>query len=532
MTEKIVTEAVPLRQRLYVSGLVHDVKPEDIEQRFRPFEYCRGFAHATLDTTDKNWQRCVTMLNGAKWKGAKLRIDKAKDDHVKRQEHKQLRQLKRKAMVRHAADMSLVTDRNVEARPGWKRVMRVRKPDGTMLVYDPGMYKNNLEKLFGSERPLPVQQLTWFYPKQESLVNENRFSQIVAIKEIETDNEQMDIQKQFIEPLDTPLDLSNEFNEESNENSMMNLIMMLKWMLQINQLDTSSDQELDLVSIEADHHVEDEQPAHLHHITEEKNRSLNILNAMFGGSNSTISNTTAPTPSQDINTNQINNNSINNNDYQYNRFMWRDMTQFDPDNPDSLDLLIHPDVPIIAHPLMKEQEEVKVSSIQESAMPEVGDDKHFTVKGDLKSMFKSAATLSSALINTQEGNKQPFMLFGQQANELEEEEEEEGDNGFNFDFSAMIPTTHVSTKSIDRQTTDTSLPATFFFAHFDQPSLLRRSVYREQNIFVRTGTIENVTKNWENMRQNLTRDFKQRHKHAVRLHKRQQRGSRRVDTRD
>jgi hypothetical protein len=41
---------------------------------------------------------------------------------------------------------------------------------------------------------------------------------------------------------------------------------------------------------------------------------------------------------------------------------------------------------------------------------------------------------------------------------------------------------------------------------------------------------EEVTKHWEVMRQGLTQDFKQRHKYAIRMRKRQQ-GARRSETR-
>jgi hypothetical protein len=88
-----------------------------------------------------------------------------------KQERKLRKKRKREATVRLASDMTPVTDRNMDGRRGWKRsrygravlVMRLRKPDGTRMVYDPTMYKNNLEKLFGSVKPLPVNKLTWYY---------------------------------------------------------------------------------------------------------------------------------------------------------------------------------------------------------------------------------------------------------------------------------------------------------------------------------------------------------------------------------
>lgn len=146
--------------------------------------------------------------------------------------------------------MSLVTDRDVEARPGWKRgrygrairVMRLRRPDGSMMVYDPGMYKNNLEKLFGSERPLPVDQLTWFYPEQQQQAEK-------ILKHIDILNMEQPIEQETVERneftsrehLSQTSDISsNEFSESENEamndveTSTENLSELISVRLQMN----------------------------------------------------------------------------------------------------------------------------------------------------------------------------------------------------------------------------------------------------------------------------------------------------------
>lgn len=68
-----------------------------------------------------------------------------------------------------AADQSLVTDKAAANRKGWRQarygravaIMRVRKPDGQVIVVDPVHYKAGLERLFGTVKPKPLNQLDW-----------------------------------------------------------------------------------------------------------------------------------------------------------------------------------------------------------------------------------------------------------------------------------------------------------------------------------------------------------------------------------
>ncbi|RKP25143.1 hypothetical protein SYNPS1DRAFT_29112 [Syncephalis pseudoplumigaleata] len=593
------TEAKPLRQRVYLSGLVENVKREDIEQRFRPFgtisdlcisydstgKWCRGFAHATLDTTDKHWQRCVTMLNGAKWKGQKLRVEKAKDDHTKRmaeqqcspvprrqmeleaaeaEKRKQQRSLRRKAPVKHAADMSLVTDRNVDGRPGWKRgrygrairMMRLRQPNGGMLVYDPAMYKNNLEKLFGSERPLPVERLTWFYPEEAQREREaDRHVNTAETEQAHTVHEAAVLDESSVSDA-APMDDVDMAEEEASGSESEHEPM--------GDVEESTSSEVPAAPSDAQAAADELDTS------EEKARSLHILNMMFGGA------TAQPAASTDATSESAHQHPVEATrqvswhtcsvtarpwlmcrwpfvvcSAQFNRFLWRDMTQFDPDNPDSLDLLLHPDVPVVssmdAEDVHDEDNHPDGAVLASTAMPDVGHDKHYTVQGDLKSMFQLYAQDKAAASNGNHSSDlicldpagltggrvdaaQPFKLFGDQSAETDTA------STFSFDFSGVIHTPAASAPqqpaSSAASTSTATLPATFFFAHFDQPLLLRRSVYREQSVFMRTGSLEDVTKHWETMRQGLTHDFKQRHKHALRMRKRQQRGMRRTDTRN
>lgn len=65
----------------------------DMEGRFKSFGQikdvyvakdvdgtCRGFGYVTLDTTRKEWQKCMALFNGAKWKGNAMKIEEANKD--------------------------------------------------------------------------------------------------------------------------------------------------------------------------------------------------------------------------------------------------------------------------------------------------------------------------------------------------------------------------------------------------------------------------------------------------------------------
>jgi hypothetical protein len=146
---------------------------------------CRGFAYLNLETSDMQLTRCMNILNGCAWKGGKLHISFAKANKfrtledgrivfIKNEEDgtrikkKKIPKKKRK-LVRHSCDFSLVTDKNVDKRKGWRRgrygraiaCLRIRRPNRQMLIIDPSHYKNNLEKLFGSVKPKPLSHLTW-----------------------------------------------------------------------------------------------------------------------------------------------------------------------------------------------------------------------------------------------------------------------------------------------------------------------------------------------------------------------------------
>ncbi|TEB22073.1 hypothetical protein FA13DRAFT_1523424 [Coprinellus micaceus] len=106
----------------------------------------RSFAYVTLNTNVGKLSRCMNVLSGSTWKGAKIRIAEAKPDYQERLraeretaastvDAKPKRKRQRLDGV-HAKDMSLVTPSSAAQKSGWKvtemgrvlRTIRVR-PD-------------------------------------------------------------------------------------------------------------------------------------------------------------------------------------------------------------------------------------------------------------------------------------------------------------------------------------------------------------------------------------------------------------------
>ncbi|KAG1798467.1 uncharacterized protein HD556DRAFT_1305934 [Suillus plorans] len=143
-----------ITKRLHISGLTTPaITPADLAKRLGAFGKVisldgfgkldalgqpRPFGYATIEGRKTDLARCVNVLSGTVWKGAKLRIGDAKPDFRER-----LASLsapppkKRRANSKvgtYAPDMSLVTPETARTRGGWKvtemgrvvRTMRMR----------------------------------------------------------------------------------------------------------------------------------------------------------------------------------------------------------------------------------------------------------------------------------------------------------------------------------------------------------------------------------------------------------------------
>ncbi|PVU93617.1 hypothetical protein BB559_003229 [Furculomyces boomerangus] len=185
--------------RVYVGGLPDNTTSKELEAKFKPFGEIdnvnmpknhpgtkpRGIGYLTLKSTLHKWSKCQNLYNGAKWKGSLLKVAVAKEhylDRINREIEKnkttEIKSIKPKkafykSSVLMSEDMSLVTEKNVDGRKGWKRgrygravaVLRMRDPKGKIISIDPLKYRNNLEKLFGTIKPKRLADLDYYYDK-------------------------------------------------------------------------------------------------------------------------------------------------------------------------------------------------------------------------------------------------------------------------------------------------------------------------------------------------------------------------------
>ncbi|PSS31119.1 hypothetical protein PHLCEN_2v2343 [Hermanssonia centrifuga] len=144
MAEEIITK------RLHVSGLTPAITPTDLSQKLGSFGTVtaldgfgqldglgqpRKFGYVTIETTKAKLARCMNLLSGVTWKGSKLRMGEAKPDFRERiaREHeppkldsedgeppRKKRRLPRGVQGVHAKDMTLVTPENATDRGGWR----------------------------------------------------------------------------------------------------------------------------------------------------------------------------------------------------------------------------------------------------------------------------------------------------------------------------------------------------------------------------------------------------------------------------
>ncbi len=197
--------------RLHISGLPSNCSSKDLNEKLSAFGTvlestivsdiygnCRGFGYVSMEITEQQLAKCKSVYNGAKWRNDKqMKIEKAKESYTQRnvqaaaREHE--REVKRAnknyGLYRHATDMSLVNDENVDEKRGWKRgrygraiaIVTVKTPSKKVITVDPGHYKNGLEKLFGSVNPKSIKDLCWQYDLED--LHENNEENIILDKQ-------------------------------------------------------------------------------------------------------------------------------------------------------------------------------------------------------------------------------------------------------------------------------------------------------------------------------------------------------------
>lgn len=182
----------------------------------------------------------MNILNGCAWKGGKLQISLAKANKFNTLEdgrivfikaegeercksNRRISPKKKRKLVRHASDQSLVTDKNVDKRKGWRRgrygraiaTLRIRRPNRQMLIIDPSHYKNNLEKLFGSIKPKPLAHLTWTIT---DIANESEDGSVYSAEISEEDNvaDEEETVTEAVAEEEMPVPVVTEVVESSN----------------------------------------------------------------------------------------------------------------------------------------------------------------------------------------------------------------------------------------------------------------------------------------------------------------------------
>ncbi|KAI9472756.1 hypothetical protein BX667DRAFT_439000 [Coemansia mojavensis] len=192
-----MTEAA-VYKRVYIGGFAHAVTEDEVRGRFKPFgqveevdipqtsngSETRGFGYVSISITPANWQRCIKVYSGAKWKGGDMRIEEAKEDYMARlrreweeaknaevEPNKKKRKGTEKSDGVLAEDMSLVTVMNIGRYKGWSKnrygrpVLKhtIIKPNGKPLVHDPAKHKFAVERIFASTEPKSLNELQWEY---------------------------------------------------------------------------------------------------------------------------------------------------------------------------------------------------------------------------------------------------------------------------------------------------------------------------------------------------------------------------------
>ncbi|NWU43452.1 NOL8 protein, partial [Hylia prasina] len=195
-------------KRLYVGGLGHTVSRAELEERFGKFgrvleaeiitrkddqgNPTKTFAYISVNISDADLRKCISVLNKTKWKGGTLQIELAKESFLHRlateREEAKLQKEKPQRNDQMCLLESLkktgVVDFHMRAVPGTEvpdhkkwvvgkfgrvlPILHLRNQQKNSLTqtnvvkYDPSKYCHNLRKLEAElAHAAPVSQLTW-----------------------------------------------------------------------------------------------------------------------------------------------------------------------------------------------------------------------------------------------------------------------------------------------------------------------------------------------------------------------------------
>ncbi|XP_068057639.1 nucleolar protein 8 [Anomalospiza imberbis] len=196
-------EKEQVSKRLYVGGLGHTISKAELEEKFGKFgrvleaeiitrkddqgNPTKTFAYVSVNISDADLRKCMSVLNKTKWKGGTLQIELAKESFLHRlateREEAKLQKEKRQRNDQMCLLESLkkkgVVDFHMRAVPGTEvpdhkkwvvgkfgrvlPILHLRNQQKNKVVkYDPSKYCHNLRKLEPElADAAPVSQLTW-----------------------------------------------------------------------------------------------------------------------------------------------------------------------------------------------------------------------------------------------------------------------------------------------------------------------------------------------------------------------------------
>ncbi|XP_030357781.1 nucleolar protein 8 isoform X2 [Strigops habroptila] len=209
-------ETEQVLKRLYVGGLAHEVSKAELQERFGKFGHVldteiitrqddqgtplKTFAYISVNISDADLRKCMSVLNKTKWKGGTLQIQLAKESFLHRlareREEAKLQQEKPQSNGQMSLLESLkkagVVDFHMKAVPGTEvpdhkkwvvgkfgrvlPILHVRSQQKKKIVkYDPSKYCHNLRKLEPDlARAVPVSELSWHLEERGDSINTKR----------------------------------------------------------------------------------------------------------------------------------------------------------------------------------------------------------------------------------------------------------------------------------------------------------------------------------------------------------------------
>ncbi|NXP04772.1 NOL8 protein, partial [Thinocorus orbignyianus] len=225
-------EKKQVSKRLYVGGLGHTVSKAELEERFGKFgrvldaeiitrkddeagNPMKTFAYISVNISDADLKKCMSILNKTKWKGGTLQIELAKESFlhrlaVEREEaklQKEKPQKNDKAGLLESLAKAGVVDFHMKAVPGTEvpdhkkwvvgkfgrvlPILHLRKSrcsnsltQTNIVKYDPSKYCHNLRKLEADlTHVVPISELTWHLEGRDDSINKKRQGEFPTTKE-------------------------------------------------------------------------------------------------------------------------------------------------------------------------------------------------------------------------------------------------------------------------------------------------------------------------------------------------------------